>query len=192
MKLTRQRQFSIGVLGLGLAALAVDRLFLGPRDGGPFPALAAQGAPEPAPTVARASLAALGMISVADRLDAAREKGDAPSDGFTPPEGWLPKEPAKKAAAAPAKTQEKEAPVDLQLTAIFPDAQRGAQAIINRTTVREGDEVEGWRVVKILGAGVGERPSVRLELDGRVVVLGIESPMKGKVKAAISRQGEKR
>lgn len=193
MKLTRQRQFSIGVLALGLAALAVDRLVLGPSDGGPFPAMAAQGAPgaAPASAPARASVSALGMISVADRLDAARFVGAGARDGFSPPEGWLPKAPSEDAAKHAAKVPEKEGAPDLHLTGLFPTAPGGARAFISGSSVREGDEVHGWRVVKILGGGPGERPGVRLESEGREIVLGIESPMKGRVDAS-PKAGEKK
>ena len=166
MKLTRQRQISIGVLGLGLAALAADRLFFGPGDGGPSAALAS--APQPAPAAGAAAAPVRTPVrSVAERLaDKSVGLSAEAADAFALPRGWMPPETEAQEAKVVAADK---APLP-QVTAVFPRTITGvAEATINKQRVRVGETVDGWRVLKILGAAPGEKPGVRLAYGEREV-----------------------
>lgn len=173
MKLTRQRQISIGVLGLGLALLAADRLLLGPGDGGPSAAVASVAAPAPV-TRAAAAPARTPVRSVAERLaDKSVGVGEQTADAFALPHGWLPPEAAQEAKAVEAD----KAPLP-QVTAVFPRTITGvAEATINKQRVRVGETVDGWTVLKILGAAPGEKPGVRLAYGGREVEITTDARM---------------
>jgi len=156
VKLTRQRKISVAVLSLAVMALAADRLFIGPSVLSPSGASAATTEAEAAPTP---RAAVLPVISVAERLEALRPGAAGLLDAFEPPAPWRTETlSAPRAKATPADTT----PVP-RLTGVFTSASGGrAEAIIEKQRVREGDEVEGWRVEKIRSGRTGETPGVLL------------------------------
>jgi hypothetical protein len=83
--------------------------------------------------------------------------------------------PSSAAREATARASQK--PGDLPtVTAVFPRSFSGvAEATVGGKRVKEGDVVEGWRVVKILGAVRGEQPGVRLALGDREVEVPLEA-----------------
>jgi hypothetical protein len=149
VKLTRERKIFLGLLGLGAAALAVDRVFLGPAGAsaavGETPsAKAVAAAPAPAPV--RPEKRATGP-SLAQRLRGATTRLDASStkDAFKPSSAWG-VTPAKVPAAASEDAQTFQA--THHITSIL---QAGDQAIvmIKGKTYRVGEVVDGYRVVEI-------------------------------------------
>jgi hypothetical protein len=163
VKLPLQRRVSIAVLGLALAGFAADRFVIGSGSPAIVPA-PASGAPAEAPRAGSTAPAANASESVADRLGRARRAETAHPDAFVMPTGWLPKVSPGQADGAPAAH---EAGV-VRLTAVFPNAKPTPKAIINGMQVGEGDMVDGYRVVKILGTERGARPGVSVVgPDGR-------------------------
>ncbi len=112
MKLTRQRKIYLAILAIGLAALAVDRVFLGSDGAGPSRANAqtsgpAGSGPELAvlPPGSRAAASALAADALAERLRRLSKKQGiemkAVKDAFACPEGWLPGQAASQPARPP-------------------------------------------------------------------------------------------
>ena len=108
-------------------------------------------------------------------------------DGFAAPTGWLPPVPVE-ATAKPSVADKTPAPT---LTGVFPRAEGGAaQAIINKKRVKEGEVVDGWRVVKIRGTSSGEKPGVLVARGDRTVELAIE-PVLANARTTVTPRAER-
>ena len=182
VKLTLQRKVSIVVVTLGAGFLAVDRFVLEPAGLGPAPAAGAEPVIKPARSGGGAS-----VQTVADRLDTLRANAAVAIDGFAAPTGWLPPVPVE-ATAKPSVADKTPAPT---LTGVFPRAEGGAaQAIINKKRVKEGEVVDGWRVVKIRGTSSGEKPGVLVARGDRTVELAIE-PVLANARTTVTPRAER-
>jgi hypothetical protein len=150
VKLTNERKLYSGILGLALAAIAVDRLFLGSTATGPAPAaaeaIAVHQTPGPAP--AEPAVGSVRDLSLAQRVDQAAAGIDPESakSVFLPPEALrLPEEKPATTQAAPQPAipaGPKEQP-KFRLTGIM-NLGAGPAAMINGKSLRQGDMLEGW------------------------------------------------
>ena len=165
------------VLGLGIAALAADRLMLDEGQTGPSQARAASvGGPAPAASgsVKGPSVELLDN-SLATRLDTLRGAMDldfsATKDAFRPSESWL----SDLRPEAPVATSSTEVRVlgfgrRHELKAIVNGSGQDGSAFIDDRFVRVGQTIDGFRLVKI-----GYRMAV-LESNGEQVVLRLKEP----------------
>ena len=176
MNLSRSQKILIAVLGVGLGALAVDRLLLGGAATGPAQASAMPipGAPAPDGTAhagaGDSSAAAPATLSVAEQLRAVAAaehlNGAVVPDAFEPSEQWVPAPaPAdNRSAARQAESAADNFARSHPLSAVLTTP-TGGWAMIAGQTVRVGQSVDGFTLVSVTeGAAVLERDGVRVEL----------------------------
>ncbi len=174
VKLSPQRKAYIGVLGLGLAALIVDRGFL--SGSGTSPASAAAGlAPE---TVPGASLAqapeAASTTTVAERLDALRDRAAPASapDAFAVVESWY--ESASKPGTAATGNA---SAVAYHLSSVLTDKQgKPLFAVVNGQKIALSQEVDGVKLIDASGAKGGDPASAVIEVGGELLTLRMKEP----------------
>jgi pyruvate/2-oxoglutarate dehydrogenase complex dihydrolipoamide acyltransferase (E2) component len=161
MKLTKARIGSLAALGIVLAAFAVDRVFLSSETTAPrqahaaseplppapkaAPAPAVQAPAEPAAGPARPSAASrLKALAGAENLDIADFR-----DAFVPAPAWLAQ---LKTPEPPVHVQETDEAQEFAqrhtLTAVFV-IPGGGGAIVNGKTVSVGEELDGFRLVRL-------------------------------------------
>ncbi|MCE9591975.1 MAG: hypothetical protein K8S99_15820 [Planctomycetes bacterium] len=187
MKLSRERKVFLGILGLGLTALAADRFVISPT--GPRSAQASiasvvqdsatQAQPVPAaPEAATAPIAPANTVRVAHQLESfGQEQGlraDETANAFQPSAAWL----AEDEASAP-KPQSL-APVGPPPAQAFTAAHKlngvmakggGGYAIINGRAVTVGQTVDGFRLVE-----VSRRSAVFQSSTGEQAELTLQTP----------------
>lgn len=166
MKLTRERKVLGAVLGLGLGALAVDRLFLASSASGPADAEAAAAyavTPSKLPAAAAASLlhdAAGGSPdTIARRLrehaQAMRLQPDTSRDAFCPSPAWVSPPARGPAVVAPAGTPASGLGAFVQahrLEAVMGGGAGGEEtgiAIIDGQAYRVGQVIDGMQLVEV-------------------------------------------
>jgi len=167
MEMSKQKKVLLGVVGVGLAVVALDRLvFLGEVTGGPSEASAATSAGmasasfEPAAgradtaaadaTAARANVSA-DVVSVADQLRRAAEKlnlqGPPVREAFVPSEAWVgPRGHATE--AAPRDQAAERFRSDHRLMGVMRRGDRPV-AIVNGIAMSVGQRLEGFTLVSI-------------------------------------------
>jgi len=179
MVLTKRQKTMVVVLGVGLAALAVDRFVLGGPESGPSQAQAASPDPGmgPSPLGAPAAPAETDLLanSLATRLDTLRETMDldlsATKDAFCPSESWLSDmRPADPVATSSTEVKGLDFGRKHQLNAVVTGGGGHGGAFIGDRFVRVGQVIDGFRLVKI-----GYRTAT-LENDGVEVVLKLKDP----------------
>lgn len=159
VKLSKNNKMYVAVLGLGVLALGVDRLFLG---GGPAEAMAETPAALPARSAPASSGHAQPTQSVADQLDGLQvvapprlERTDADAFGLPPALASAVEEEIRRQADArdrAAREREAEELVrSLRLTAVRIPRDGTAQALINGRLLNLNAEVPGtaFRLVEI-------------------------------------------
>ncbi len=182
VKLSRNNKVYAAVLGLGVLALGVDKLFLG---GGPAEAMAETPTPAPAKPAAQAT-APRQTRSVAEQIDALSDSMPLPpapsedADAFgLPPAlaGAVEAEIRRQSAERDRAAREREAEEllrSLRLTAVRIPRGDTPQALINGRLLSLGHEVPGttFRVVEITtdeavleAAAGGTRVTLRLRPD---------------------------
>lgn len=196
MALSKERKLYISVMGLGLAALAADRLLV--LDDGPAAASAADLLVTPAHR-AEAAPPAPPPPSFPERL---RERAQSTlaaqpksPDAFLIPASWLPK-PAQVQVeqAAPAQEQLSDRDAALfSLSSVAGSADRGfVAAVLNGTLVSKGDRfaLREGKVVRVHQGAQGmylleevSKDSVQLRVlsDDRVVTVQLKSDPAGNV-----------
>jgi hypothetical protein len=161
MKLSKSKLISLAALGLAVAALLVDRLALGP-DGAPPKSAEAATAARPAatstPSATPASAAApaapgAAPVRLADRLKALAAAPNLDPlharDAFMPPESWLAQSRAPEtAASAPAADPAEKFIREHKLTSVLM-AGDGGIAMVNSKALRVGQEVDGFKLVRL-------------------------------------------
>ena len=161
----RKRSVYVALLGLGLAAVAVDRLFLLPEKASADPS------PEPSPEPSPAEPAEPGVpaasveptrVTIADRLDEVA-KGLDPADirdAFELPSAWRsPERGPEPGRYASERFLEAHA-----LTGVMA-AEKGGYAIIGGRMIFIGTEIDGFTLVS-----VGERSAVLVSGPERIVL----------------------
>ncbi len=169
MEMSKQKKVLLGVVGVGLAVVALDRLvFLGEVTGGPTEASAATSAAmvsapasfEPAagradtpavdPAASRASASA-GAVSVADQLRRAAEKlnlqGPPAREAFEPSRAWV---GTRRQAdeAGPRDHVADRFRSDHRLMGVMRRGDRPV-AIVNGTPMSVGQRLDGFTLVSI-------------------------------------------
>ncbi len=176
----RKRNAYMIVVGLGVAAVAVDRLFLLPPEeasGEPAPPppvtstpppAAATATPVPAETTTAPSPVAA-RVAIADRLEAIalREKLDPArvEDAFEPPSAWL---MADAGPANPVTSTAQRFRESHNLNAVMATGRDG-YAIIDGRTLYIGQEMDGFTLVEVhkrTAVLVSGRERVELSLPG--------------------------
>jgi hypothetical protein len=183
VNLTRERKVYAAVLGLGALALVVDRAILAPADAAATPAVSADAAaPAAAPRAPAAPMPPRGE-SLASRLQRVGwDVGPMPrtADAFVADESWR-REPLLAPGVAPpggelaASFREGHRLTTVMAGRKRDDGSVAARpvAVIERVPggekvcIGEGDEIDGFRLVKI-----GER-SVQLERAGTLIDLAL-------------------
>ncbi|MHC4518138.1 MAG: hypothetical protein ACYTAS_06090 [Planctomycetota bacterium] len=162
MMLNGRQKAGVAVLAVGIAALAIDRVFVLPKSApasepGAFVDSYTAPAPEgeTAPAASRAQ-------TVARRLDAAwSDKNlrlEAPRNLFALPESWD-RNSASGNAARPRRTATASFAAAHTLEAIIIDAE-GQRALIDDRLVRLGESLDGYELVGV------NKESVIFERDG--------------------------
>jgi len=181
MPLTNKRKFSLGVLGLMIGALGVDRFILGSGGGGPQTASASL--PEPVSTGAASSMATQSASgckqarSIACRLTDLRESlaesDQAGIDLFHDTPDWLvaPAAPAVSVVldAAPVVDVFKDFASKHRLTSVMLGGST-QMVVIDGVCIKQGDRFAGVRLAKVeQGAATFEdgTQSVRLTVDAK-------------------------
>lgn len=149
VKLSKERRIYLGILGLGLAAVAIDRAFL---NAGPGQASASVSPLDPAlppPTVEAPKSSSL--VSVARRLDDFKLSPNSghQSDAFVVPAAWQPA-PPKPAEAAPQAAKGPQMPEN-RVTGLIGRGEAVA-AVVNGNALRIGERSkEGVKLVRVVG-----------------------------------------
>jgi hypothetical protein len=156
MKLSKSKVISLAALGLAVAAMLVDRLVVGPDAAAPKSAeatIASRPAAPAAPAAPATTVPASAPIRLADRLKVLAEAPNLDPlharDAFVPPESWLaqPKTP-ETAAAAPAADPAEKFIHEHKLTSVLT-AGDGGIAMVNGKVLRVGQEVDGFKLVRL-------------------------------------------
>jgi len=160
----RKRAIYVAVLAVGIVALLVDRLFLGPQEIAPEQSKAATTGsdvrPDPAakpsasPPAGRQTPAWTETISSRLMALANREKLDLANvtDAFRPGTGWRREPPPQASKAVPKTSPAKLFRQRHRLLATVADEQ-GGKAIVDGICLRVGDQLDGLTLVAI-GDGV--------------------------------------
>lgn len=170
VELNKQRKLFIGILTVGLGALALDRLVLR-EDAGPDAAAAASPAASPAAEPGKSPRQG---PSVAERLKGidvrVRQAPEAPSnDAFHAPKGMFPKQPAPE-SKKPAPSENR--PV-YKLTSIVK-TNKGVFAVVDKKTLQLGVPVKlrSGESMKLVEADDRQGKAV-VEVDGERYELSI-------------------
>jgi len=178
-KLSRERRVFIGVLGIALAGLLVDRLFLGSGLTGASEASAAE---EYAldPSTEQFDIEPLAIeheptsltATLADRLEEyahshAPDTGTLP-DVFQPSAAWLPESPAAAGGYRPPNAAD-EFRATHQLTAVMLSRSTPG-AVVNKRFLTVGMEIDGFKLVSL-----SERSAV-FDDDGKQLELQLAKP----------------
>lgn len=170
MKLTKQRKAYVGVLGLGLAALVVDRGFLSNSVTSPPSAVASAAGTGPASNADQKStdLSRNGP-TVTERLDALRDQA-APAtspDAFATVQSWY------ESAAKPGDlTTEKTVSSEYRLSGVLTDKEgKPLFAIINGQKIAMSEEVKGIRLIDAGGAKGTTPGRATIEVNGEQIEL---------------------
>jgi len=181
MKLTRSQKMYSSVLGLCLAAFALDQTLLGPDEAGatetPMPV-------HPAPVVSPPGVGGndevrdfvIPEFTLASRLEemAAEYELDPlqVEDAFRPSTSWLPERPVEE----PVSTDDWESAAEAarfierhRLSAVMANGRAG-YAIVDGKRLRIGQQLDGYTLVE-----VGPR-SATLEAHGRRIELTLPQP----------------
>ncbi len=149
VKLSKERRIYLGILGLGLAAVAADRVFLSAGPGQASASISPMDPELPSPTIEAPKSSSL--VSVARRLD---EFKLSPShghqtDAFVVPAAWQPP-PAKAAEAAPQAAKIPQTPEN-RVTGLIGRGEAVA-AVVNGSALRIGERSrEGVKLVRVVG-----------------------------------------
>lgn len=173
MKLSKQRKAYVGVLGLGLAALIVDRGFLGSGATAPASASASVDNAQPV-AITTASAVSIGRTGpgVTERLDAMRAQAapDSAPDAFAVVSSWY------ESAAKPA-TNDPEKPADpkYHLTSVLTDkAGNPLFAVVNGLKIALSDEVQGIRLIDAGGTKGATPGFATIEVGGERIRLSMK------------------
>ena len=180
MTLTRKRKALLVLLGLGLTAVAVDRVFIldssaegghyavaGPQGASPFAAVETAGTP----SINVADPAASGPppVPLVDRFEAAAAKHDYDlwnvADAFKVPEFW--EQSASTDAAEPPALTANAFVRRHRLNAVMVGRGR-AYAVVDGRLLYAGDEIDGYRLISIEERAVtfeSHAGTVAIELD---------------------------
>lgn len=187
MRLNKERKLYAGIFALAVAALAIDRFFLG-GGYGPASASAAQDLALPAPTEEASSsqtvqqVKPVNSVPVAAQIEALRSEKAGLSDGFALPARWVASlsqqhsapvqtaevvGPQEAPEAAPQPTSNPEKLSSRRLTGIFNvrDKTR-ACALIEGRRIAIGQMLDGFTLTDLSEAGATFTDSAgnRLEL----------------------------
>jgi hypothetical protein len=166
MELTRKRKIMIGTLAVGLTALAVDRLVIGPPNTAQAagPLVTDSPASDTAPVPAEASepnererneADASGQVlpryaELSERLrslaNTSQARPDEATDLFAQPDAWAPAEPVAAQAAQPTGPIQDPATflATHRLVEIADTGRDGVVAIIGSRKLKVGDTLEGF------------------------------------------------
>jgi len=161
MVLTKKQKVMVAVLSLGVAALVVDKAFLGEEAAGPSRTQAAT-PPGPAPTAPPAATATppeandrlvAKITSLAATLDAVRDALDldlsGTRDAFCPSKNWLSDiRPNEAMATTSQEVRAIEFTRRHELKAVVTRGEGGA-AFIDDTHVRVGQIIDGFTLVSV-------------------------------------------
>lgn len=165
MKLSKQRRVWIGVLGLALGALFVDRVILGTGVASPRSASASGPTASTTPPLSAASVPSPAG-SIADRLETFRPRADPENapDGFATIASWY-REAAQTAAEQAA------APAKFKLGGVWSEKGVPVMAFINGKRCYIGDTIGDARLVAARTATGVSQAAVDLEIDGKTVTV---------------------
>lgn len=181
MKLSKQRKAYLGVLGLGLVALVVDR-GLGSSATSPSSASAGDAVPARAPEAGDALIrSTAGGPTVAERLDTLRDRATlgASPDAFARIPSWYESgdQPTPGTTENPSSTA-------YRLSSVFTDRDgKAAFAIVNGQTIALSEEVGGIRLIDA-GGTKGTTPGfATIEVGGQRIELRTkEAATRGEVR----------
>ena len=169
MKLSKQRKAYVGVLGLGLAALVVDRSV---GSSATSPSSAAAGVGMTIPTNESQELSArptVGGQTVAERLEELRDRAapESTPDAFARVQSWYEseREPAPAASEKPLSSV-------YRLSSVLTDRDGKALfAIVNGQKIALAEEVQGIRLVDAGGTKGGSPGFATIEVGGERIEL---------------------
>jgi hypothetical protein len=183
MTLSRKHKLLFAVLGVAVAALLVDWLFLRDETTGPSQAQASVNAPAvvpeaappdpvPEPPAAAAATPDTEQPPLADRLRKVAETlGLDPTDmrdAFVPPEDWL-SELKPPEAVAPQRDLAGEFAQEHRLTSVILIG-TGGSAVVDGRAIRVGQELDGFRLTRLTpGGAVFQSGDSQVELRLRPV-----------------------
>jgi len=170
VKLTKQRKVYIGVLGLGLAAMAVDRGFLSSSVTSPTSASAGvDGTRLTASAGSTSSDRATNGPTVTERLEGLRDQA-APAtspDAFATVQSWY------ESAAKPGPlTPEKIVPNAYRLSSVLTDKEgKPLFAVVNGQKISLAEEINGIRLIGAGGAKGTIPGHATIEVNGEQIEL---------------------
>ena len=169
MRLSKERKIYVALFGLGLIALAADRLFFtpagasaaSPEPGPDAPAPTPPASPQPAPESAPGP-------SFAERLDRQAKWQDGPlQDAFFAPAAWV---NGQSSPEAPAEARPESSFRDKHHVTAVARVSGNAMAIIDGKPVRIGESLDGFTLADIEdahggGVAIFERDGARLRIE---------------------------
>jgi|GEM_PF-5650996 len=173
MKLSPRQKVLLGVMGVFVLALAADKLVLRPGTGG---AIAAAAATTGVPDDDQVSITAVSTTqgpTLAQRLKALRRGAwdGGIRDAFTPGEGLIPRQASSPGPVVVQAEPGERFAESHTLTGVAPRA-TGGTAIVNGHTVRVGERVDGFRLVRV------HADSALFEREGRHVEIRIRRDLR--------------